>query len=156
MADGVTTLHIYAEDYPAALSWQLARWCQSHGADDWTVHWISVEGEPDPAEHFDAVMHAYYIGRADRVTGTAYHKGDFVRFVDLWQLTVALMVALQEFLADGLFTYDPGRNGWIEDPVFYRKGEMMLGIVSHEGYGLLRVTEQEQQELEKAGFPYHP
>ena len=38
--------------------------------------------------------------------------------------------------------------------MFYREGELMLGVVSHEGEGILRVTPEERQSLERDGFPF--
>ena len=38
--------------------------------------------------------------------------------------------------------------------MFYRHGELILGVVSHEGEGILRVTPEERQLSEREGFPF--
>ena len=38
--------------------------------------------------------------------------------------------------------------------MFYRHGELILGVVLHEGEGILRVTSEERQLLERDGFPF--
>ena len=67
----------------------------------------------------------------------------------------ASLVALQDFLTGGIFTCEVGAVGWLEDLTLYRRGELMLGIVSHESEGILRVSHEERQLLEQGGFLFH-
>jgi hypothetical protein len=55
--------------------------------------------------------------------------------------------------ARGPFRYEPS-GAWYEDPVLFRKGEMMLGIVTHESEGVLLVNAAERAELDSLGFTY--
>lgn len=71
----------------------------------------------------------------------------------LWDLNSVLLAAPQDFLTEGIFTYEVGADGWLEDLTLYRQGEMMLEVVSHEGGGVLLVTSEERQLLEQGGFP---
>jgi hypothetical protein len=75
-----------------------------------------------------------------------------MRSTALWQLNSAALIAMQEFLPEGLFSNSVGKEGRFEDPVFYRKGEFMLGVVSHENEGIVRVTATEYRLLEAQGF----
>lgn len=72
----------------------------------------------------------------------------------LWGLNSASLAALRDFLTGDIFTCEIGAGGWLEDLTLYRRGELMLGIVSHESEGILRVTHEERQLLEQSGFPF--
>lgn len=74
----------------------------------------------------------------------------------MWRLTSASFAILQELLPAGFFAYEPADDGWFEDPAFYRNGEFMLGAVSHESEGILRVTETERRLLEAEVFKFQP
>ncbi|HLK55173.1 MAG TPA: hypothetical protein VKU00_01330 [Chthonomonadaceae bacterium] len=154
MTDDLITLHIFAEDYTAPLSWRLAQWCRQLNADEWTVNPITVRGAGTFLfDYFDEIMTPYRRSRAARRHLSASRPEDLVRPTNLWQLSSASLAALQEFLPNGLFTSRCSDEGWFEDPILYRNGESMLGIVSHEAEGILRVTYAERLELEREGFP---
>ena len=75
----------------------------------------------------------------------------------LWRMSAASISALQGIFTDGLFDYPLADwdSGWCEDPTFYREGAVMLGVVSHEGEGLLTVSESEHAEVQGLGIPTH-
>ncbi len=151
----LVTLHIFAEDYPRIKSWQLMQWCKKQGADEWTVAAISVEGAPSGLlDRFDEAMTPFRLPSASRRHLTASRDALFVRTAEFWKLTSASFAALQGFFLDGLFTNRSDDEGWFEDLMLYREGELMLGVVSHEGEGILRVTPEERQSLERDGFPF--
>jgi len=147
------TLHIFAEDYPRIKSWQLMHWCKTQGADEWTVASITVEGAGlGLSDRFDEAMTPFRLPNAPRRHLTARRNAPFVRTAELWKLTSASFAVLQGFFLDGLFT-NRSDEGWFEDLMLYRQGELMLGVVFHEGEGILRVTHEERQSLEREGFP---
>ena len=153
--NNLITLHVFAEDYPRIKSWQLMQWCKAHGADEWSVSAISVEGSDSGLfDRFDEAVALFRLPDAPRRHLTAYSDAQFTRAAWLWELTPASFSALQEFLPSGLFSYASKDEGWFEDPMIYREGELMLGIVSHESEGILRVTRDERQLLERDGFPF--
>jgi hypothetical protein len=154
-----TTLHLYAEDYDPLQFWQLATWCKKQGATEWTMTVITVTGaETALFDRFEEVTREFHLPKARRRQVTAYKSAagadDFIRPTELWRLTSKSFAVLQKFMPDGLFTYESSQEGWLEDPIFYRNGEFMLGIVSHENEGILRVTEAEKRILEAEGFPF--
>ena len=56
-------------------------------------------------------------------------------------------------LPSGLFQFSCGdRTGWAEDPVVYRNGRLMLGIISHEGIAELRISKREEESLATIGL----
>lgn len=156
----LVTLHIHAADYDRLKSWQLASWCKEQGADQWSVAAVTVKSAvPILFERFEEVMKPFRLPKAQRRQLTATHgrtsgPDPFIMPTELWRLASASLAALQEFLPDGLFTYRSGKEGWFEDPVLYRGGEFMLGVVSHESEGIVRVTDKERRLLEAEGFTF--
>lgn len=80
---------------------------------------------------------------------------DLTRSTELWQLNQVSINALKQVLPAGLFQYEPWGDSWFEDPVVYREGRLMLGVLSHEAFGVLSISELESAQLAAAGFPSH-
>lgn len=149
--------HIYAEDYDAETTWRLAAWCQKQGANEWTLNATPVRDDRSGLiRHFEEVFAPYQLPTAARRQLTASRARPFVRPTPLWLLQSATRIRLQEFLPNGLFTNSGGKQGNLEDPILYRNGELVLGIVSHEREGILRVTEKDFTQLEAHGFLTRP
>jgi hypothetical protein len=80
---------------------------------------------------------------------------DLRRTTVSWELNPFTVGALRDALPGGLFQYDPWEPAWFEDPILYRAGEMMLGVLSHEAFAVLRLSESEAEKLAEAGFSSH-
>lgn len=160
----LVTLHLFAEDYPTALFWKLVRWCRDRGAEEWNVTVIETrkgkKAEISIANDFDSRTAPFRLANARRrhLTGRRADGTDFIRPLELWRLTSKSLAVLEEFFPNGVFSYEASAEGWLEDLILYRHidrhSELMLGVVSHEGEGVLRVTNQEQRQLERDGFPF--
>ncbi len=155
------TLHLYAEDYDSLKSWQLATWCKKRGANEWTLAEVRVKrAETTLFERFEELTQHFRLPQTKKrrslYYGRAAGPNSFIRPTPLWRLTSASLAVIQEFLPDGLFTNKGGKEVGFEDPIFYRNGEFMLGVVSHEKEGILRVTQTERGMLEAEGFPFRP
>jgi hypothetical protein len=50
---------------------------------------------------------------------------------------------------------DPEGRGWFEDPILYREGNLLMGVLSHEAFAVLRLSVLESVRLSAAGFPSH-
>jgi len=80
---------------------------------------------------------------------------DLTRSTHLWELNPVTVGALQQALPNGLLSYDPEGSGWFEDPILYREGNLLLGVLSHEAFAVLRLSVVESVRLATAGFPAH-
>lgn len=149
--------YLIPSDYPAEESWRLVEWCRSVGADEFTVECISTDSRAADvlwAEFETAVKPlSRPAARRERMSGRT--ADDLVRDTQLWTLNAGSIGALRETLPGGLFEYDPLHDAWFEDPVIYRDGELLLGVLSHEAFAVLRVTDLEAALLAGAGFPSH-
>ncbi|HEX6598974.1 MAG TPA: hypothetical protein VF034_06595 [Gemmatimonadaceae bacterium] len=134
-------------------SWRLARWCVEQGADEFTVRVLCAEGQGTRADLFEDTFEARVV-TTDLRHVVATLEDEPARQVRLWRLDEDALQALRTFLPDGLFTHRVDPHGWLEDPMFFRDGQLMLGVVTHQREGVVRVTPVELRELERIGFDF--
>ena len=150
------TRFIATEDLDAEQTWRLAEWCLARGADEFGLTIMGLQGHPEPFnDRFLAATADYRLPEAPRPHATTYVGQDDRRPTPLWAASAGLLATLREFFPEGLFTYmtSAHEEGWLEDPTLYREGEIMLGVVSHEGEGFLRLTALEAVQLAALGIP---
>ena len=70
----------------------------------------------------------------------------------LWRLTPLSATLLHEFLPEGLFSGDVQERGWFENPIIYRDGAFLCGVLTHDREGYLRVSSDEARELSRLGI----
>ena len=134
-------------------SWRLASWCVEQGADEFTVRVLCAEGQGTRADQFEDTFDERFIVTETRRVPAAPDE-DPMRPVRLWRLDEEGLQALRAFLPDGLFTHRVDPHGWLEDPMLFRDGHLMLGVVTHQREGMVRVTADELRELERIGFDF--
>jgi hypothetical protein len=148
---------IAPSDFSAAETWRLVKWCQELGADEFTIDCLAADAiaVPEVWRAFDqlAKPHSRGDGIRERMSGAT--ADDLTRKTRLWKLNGETIQALRSVLPDGLFGYNPAEGGWLEDPVFYRDGRLMLGVLTHEAFAVLRVSDAESEKLTAAGFASH-
>ena len=127
------------------------------GANEFTIDFLSNNPSraADRWEQFDEVVRPLALGQAQRERMSGRTADDLSRPTERWTLNATSISALKEALAGGFLQYDPWQDGWFEDPILYRDGELMLGVLSHEAFAVLRLTDSELQELDAAHFPSH-
>jgi hypothetical protein len=144
-------------DFSAAEGWRLVKWCHELGADEFTIDCLAPDAiaVPEVWRAFDGIVQPFAReeGIRERMSGAT--ADDLTRRTRLWELNGDTIQALRAALPDGLFGYDPAERGWFEDPVFYRDGRLMLGILSHEAFAVLRLSVAESEQLSAAGFASH-
>ncbi len=143
----MNVLHIFRDDFAAERTWDLLDWCISHGATEFTVAAIGVGSAAStilrPFEPFSR-------GESPR-----HLFGQTIQSVPVWELNAESVSLLKSLLDDGLFTHGVMAEGeWLEDPIFFRDQEFFLGVVNHESEGVIRVTPEEQVELDAKGIKY--
>ena len=143
-------------DYSAGETWRLVEWCRQHGADEFTIDCLGSEAVVGEAwRSFEKLVRPFFRGDQVRERMSGPTADDLTRSTKLWALNAATIGALQRALPDGLLSYDPVGLAWFEDPVFYRDGRLMLGVLSHEAFAIMRLSEPEATELDAAGFTSH-
>jgi hypothetical protein len=146
--------YVAAADYPEEEIWRLVEWCRTRGATEFTVECL---GEPDAPvwAGFERVVSPYALGEQIRRRMSARTADDLTRQTELWALNDATIGALRQAFPRGVLEYYPADEGWFENLVLYRDGELMFGAITHEHAAVLRITELEHAELAAAGFRSH-
>jgi hypothetical protein len=149
--------YLAPSDFSAAESWRLVAWCQAIGADEFTVDCVAANDVlwPRRWESFEKLIHRFFRGEQTRERMSGRTADDLVRPTKLWELNDATALALTHALPDGLLAYDPSEESSFENPIIYRKGQLLLGVLSHEAFGVLRLSEDESHQLNDAGFRSH-
>jgi hypothetical protein len=132
---------------------RLLKYLLEHGADEFSICVMALRDTPAPfADAFEDELGPYELpaGTRDTVTGNGVGKPRTVR---LWTLNEQSLARILSFLDDGLFHCPAGPDGWLEDLTVYRRGELVLGIVSHELSGVLQLTPQEHADVATMGIP---
>ena len=147
----IETLHIFKNDYLGERPWDLLAWCRAHGAVEFNVDGFLTEGGSKTAiEAFDAVADPHRLPSAARYDMYAGAS----RPTDLWALNADTERALRIAFPRGNFDYLPA-DAWFENLAVYRtNGDLILGVITHESEGVLRVSRSERQELDGRGFVY--
>jgi hypothetical protein len=144
-------------DFTQADTWRLVEWCLSIGANELTIDCLSADPQTEPAiwPAFAKSLAPFMRSAEKRERMSGPTADDLVRQTPLWELNRQTVEVLQRGLPRGLFGYDPAENGWFEDPILYRGGQLMLGVLSHEAFGVLRISEAEAKRLADDGFKSH-
>ena len=147
---------LFADDVKPEQTWALLSWCHARGASELSLDLLGLQDMPEPfCDRFLLAAAELALPDAAREHMVTYSGQALVRPAALWRLTPASIEVLREFLDEGLFTYPAGEweTGCIENPTFYRDGEVMLGIVSHEREGVLRLRAGEAAAFGALGIP---
>lgn len=145
---------VRAVDISPVRSWDLVRWCHARGADEFSWREMGIVGRADPViEAANAALAAYQLLEQVRPTSVVYSGESDRRPVKLWRLESGSLEIVARLLPDGIFTEPTYSNeGWIEDPIFYRSGEVLLGVISHEDEAFLNLSPSEASDLKDLGF----
>ena len=147
------TRYFSFDDITPAQAWGLLDWCARHGASEFTVSALVTGKESERMRLFFASLDPYHLPPAPRRQLAAPAGGQFVRDVDRWRLTDTALRILRDALPMSFASSEFDEDLWLEDLAVHRDGEFMMGVLSHERGGVLRVTELELSELRATGFP---
>ena len=144
--------HISPASVPPDATERLLRWLLAAGADELSVRVRALRDEPAAfADAFEDAMAPFALPNASRRVLADAAGADAEREVRLWTLSEASVAVLLPFVSRGLFHHDAGPAGWLEDLTVYRAGELVLGVVTHEQEGVLRLTPDEHAEVAAIG-----
>ncbi len=134
---------------------QLLRYLLQRGADEFSITVVALQDTPAPfADAFEDELARYERAAARRRVLSGADAHDLVRPVRLWVFNEGSLERLLSFVDRSLFRWPAGPDGWLEDLTVYRHGELLLGLVSHEQEGVLRLTPQELAEVTALDIPF--
>ncbi len=127
---------------------RLLRYLLEHGADEFSITVMALQDTQAPfADAFEDELGPYERPAVSRRVITDTDGGDATRTVRLWTLNEASLTRLMSFIDTGLFHWPAGPDGWLEDLTIYRRGELMLGLLSNERKGVLCLTPMEHDDV---------
>lgn len=136
------------------LGTRLLRYLLEHGADEFTITVMALQDTLAPfADAFEDELAPFARRIAPRRMVTAASPSETIHPVRLWALNERSLARLLTFLDDGIFHMPAGPDGWLEDLAMFRRGELMLGVASHEREAMLRLMPQEHREVAALGIP---
>ncbi|HET9066581.1 MAG TPA: hypothetical protein VFN22_12240 [Gemmatimonadales bacterium] len=149
--------HVTEHDLRGERGPQLLRYLLECGADEFSITVMAMQDTPAPfVDAFEDEFEPYARPAAvRRVIGTAETMGE-ARTVRLWTLDDASLTRLLSFVDTGLFHWPAGPDGWFEDLLVYRRGDLVLGLASDERAGLLCLTPQEHAAVAALGIASSP
>jgi hypothetical protein len=131
---------------------RLLRYLLAQGADEFSITVMALQDTMAPfADAFEDELSPYERESAVRRVIAAESASDVMRVVRLWTFNEASITRLVSFIDTGLFYWPAGPDGWLEDLTIYRSGELVLGLVSHEHEGVLRLTQDEHDAVAALG-----
>ncbi len=127
---------------------RLLRYLLERGADEFSIKVMALQDTLAPfADAFEDELGPFERDMAPRRVISRDTSPDLVRPVRLWSFDTDSLARLSSFLDEGVFHCPAGPDGWLEDLTIYRAGELVLGLVSHEQEGVLRLTPSELDEV---------
>ena len=148
--------HVFHQDLGKPGGERLLSWCRARGADSFT---FTVIGSPpdlaNQATEIEAPLQSYVLSSTRLRAIPDGEPGSYWAKVPvLWELNDETEKTLLECFPNGLLSYVPSLGSWCEDPCVFRGEELMLGVISHEHEGVLRIEASEQLALDQAELPY--
>ncbi|MFL5632451.1 MAG: hypothetical protein ACJ77T_14435 [Gemmatimonadaceae bacterium] len=149
--------YLAPSDYSPEETWRLVEWCRGLGADEFTIDCLGTDaGTVAPRwRTFGTLVNPFTREKKIRERMSGRTTSDLTRLTELWELNDTTLGALKQALTGGLLGYDPRDEGSFEDPVIYRDGQLLLGVLSHEAFAVLRLSDSESLRFSEAGFPGH-
>ena len=134
---------------------RLLRYLLAHGADEFSITVMALQDTPAPfADAFEDELAPFERPVARRRVVTDADRYDMTRSVRLWTFNEESLMRLLSVLDGGLFRCPAGPDGWFEDLTIYRRGELVLGLVSDEQEGVLRLTRDELADVAALDIPF--
>jgi hypothetical protein len=136
------------DDLSPEQGWRLVEWCIEQGGEEFSFRTMSLGDSPASHEPLTNALTSFHRGAPKRENMTTPAGEEARRPTETWRLTTESATVLRQHIADGFFAAPSySTAGWFEDFTIYRRGEVMLGVVSHEALVVLRLTEQEHREF---------
>jgi hypothetical protein len=144
--------YIFDWSAPAPTAEPMLRWLVAAGADEFTLDVMALVDTPAPiADAFEDALAPFALPLARRRTLQNADGPDRGREVRLWRYSAESLAALLPFFSKGLFHYDAGPAGWLEDLAVYRRRELLLGVITHERAAVLRLATEEHAAVAALG-----
>jgi hypothetical protein len=133
-----------ASDPAVRPGWNLLEFLSSIGADEFAVRFMYAGDDGEgTCERLARMLAFASLGERIRECSVTYAHERNPRPVEVWRLDLAGVSALREVMPDGILGSTARVDAWAEDLCVYRRGELLLGTISHERLAFLRISDEE-------------
>src|SRR5262245_7367332 len=145
------------------LEWPLAHeqsrlvldFCADSGVDSFTVSFLGDDEEGNKAHsNFFLALVPFSLGKRPVERMVVRHEQSPIGLTECWTLIADALEVLLQACDVSASSYWMGR--YTEDWAFYRKGELFLGVVSHESCAFLRLSGYDHENFEARGIKTKP
>jgi hypothetical protein len=144
------------DDLSREQGWRIIDWCIERGGDEFSFQLMGLAVSHSLHEPLTNSLKSFHRGTPQRENMTTLAGKPTRRATETWTLSRESAGVLRHQIANGLFTGPSySADGWIEDFTIYRRGEVMLGVITHEGFVVVRLTEQEHEEFSELKIESH-
>ena len=129
--------------------WELLEFLASIGANEFSVRFMYAgDNGKSACDRLVRKLASSSLGEHTRECTLTYAKEGNPRPVEVWCLDASGREALLEIMPDGVLGSSAGKDAWAEDLCVYRRGELVFGTVTHEGYAFLRLNDAQWRQWE--------
>ena len=144
------------DDLSPEQGWRLIEWCIERGGDEFSFRLMGLGDSPSSHKPLTNALTSFHRGTPKRENMATLAGEEVRRPTATWRLSTESAGVLRQHIADGLFVAPSySMADWCEDFTIYRRGEVMLGVVSHEGLAVVCLTEQEHGEFSQLKIESH-
>jgi hypothetical protein len=140
----------------AQLTWPILQWASRIGADEFSYECLGGRTpRPVRCEQVETVLLPFHKGHQHRPTLTMRATDVGARLVPLWRLDQMSLAIMRDLIwPDGILADHQGEDaGWLEDLTIYRRGELLLGAITHEHTLAIEASDEEFAALRAGGLP---
>ena len=131
---------------------RLLEFCLAAGVDAFAVHaYAATEDWPAVEQHIFAPLAPHSLGMRNLEHTVTWAGQTPVRPTECWRFNPTTAVLITAISGGRLVTT---RHGDPEDWTFYRNDTLFLGVVSHEHFVYLDLTDTEERAFAALGIPY--
>ena len=136
---------------------RLLRYLLDNGANEFSITVMALQDTPAPfADAFEDELGLFEHEPALRRVVIPAGSTEVTRLIRLWEFNQTTCERVLSFVDDGLFHWPAGPDGWLEDLMIFRDGELVLGLLSSEREGVLRLTQEEHVAVAALGITSRP
>jgi hypothetical protein len=126
-------------------SQQLLEFCLAQGADCFRVSFVSTDAHHDLTRDLIPRFEPYRLGLRNLERTVVYKGQSQFAMMECWALNSRTIGLILDSCGGSLSSYEFGR--FPEDWTFYRDGELLVGIISHEQFAFVRPTQADREPL---------
>lgn len=132
------------DDPDVSPGWRLLEFLLSLGADECAVRFLyaGANGRAE-CDRLKSRLAFAALGERTRECTVTYGRQSNPRPTEVWRFDRQSLEAIKTIVPGGILDPSNGALAWAEDLCIYRRGDLLLGIVTHEQFAFVRMSDAE-------------